>query len=322
MNISRTTYSAVARKKRGTSRAATWLGVVLLGAFVLLALIGLLHPSDPNSLSALGAEAPSWKYPFGTDLLGRDLFVRVSAGAWMSLLVSVGSVLFGLAFAVPIGVYTAWRHERWPDQILMRVVEMTQIVPQFILAIIVLGIVATGDIAFFGVKISMTTRLIFCIGLGFIPFFTRVTRSAALVEIEKEYVESLRLIGVPNREVLLREVLPNIAPVIAIQALLAFAIAVFAEGGLSYLGLGVPPPEPTLGNLISEAGSQLVDGAWWYALIPGAVLVAGITGGNLLADNLTSRGTHASVVDNPTDPLISNYTSTEAALNQDEKLPL
>lgn len=293
---------------------ATWLGTALLGVFVLLALVGVFHPTDPNTLSAAGAEPPSWKYPFGTDLLGRDLFVRVSAGAWMSLMVSLGSVAFGLVIAVPIGVYTAWHHQRWPDQMLMRVVEMTQIVPQFILAIIVLGIVATGDIAVFGVKISMTTRLVFCIGLGFIPFFTRVTRSAALVEIEKDYVESLRLIGVPNREVLFREVLPNITPVIAIQALLAFAIAVFAEGGLSYLGLGVPPPEPTLGNLISEAGSQLVDGAWWYALIPGVVLVAGITGGNLLADNLTSRTSLISpATDDTSSTVVPNVITTEVA---------
>jgi peptide/nickel transport system permease protein len=100
-------------------------------------------------------------------------------------------------------------------------------------------------------------------------------------------VEGLRLIGVPDRQILGREVLPNLVPAVLVQFLLAVSIAVFAEGGLSYLGLGAPAPTPTLGNLIAEAGSQLLDGAWWYALLPGLVLVVGITGVNLLADAAT-----------------------------------
>ncbi len=268
---------------------ATWLGVILLGAFVALSTVGRLLAGSPTRLVAAGLEAPSPAHPFGTDNIGRDLFSRTAHGAWTSLTTSGASILLALAIAVPIGIYAAWSSERWPDHLLMRLVETTQIVPQFILAVLILGLTGAGDVEVWGITFSMTARIIGCLAIGFVPFFARITRSAAVVELEEEYVSGLRLLGVPNRELLFREVLPNVAPVIGVQVFLALAIAVFAEGGLSFLALGVPAPAPTLGNLIFEAGSQLLDGAWWYALIPGLVLVAGITGCNLVGDAATDR---------------------------------
>src|SRR5690606_26493453 len=107
------------------------------------------------------------------------------------------------------------------------------------LAVLILGLGGTGDLEIRGVTVSITTRLIICLALGFLPFFARVIRATAVGELQEDYVEHLRLIGVPRREILLREVFPNVVPTIAVQALLAFAIAVFAEGGLSFLGMGV-----------------------------------------------------------------------------------
>lgn len=281
---------------------ATWLGIVLLGAFIALATVGRALAGSPTALVAAGLEPPSMAHPFGTDNIGRDLFARTAHGAWTSLTTSGASILLALAIAVPIGIYAAWSNDRWPDHVLMRLVESTQIVPQFILAVLILGLTGTGDLEVWGVSISMTTRIIGCLAIGFVAFFARITRSAALVELEEEYVSGLRLLGVPNRELLFREVLPNVAPVIGVQVFLALAIAVFAEGGLSFLALGVPAPAPTLGNLIFEAGSQLLDGAWWYALIPGLVLVVGITGCNLVGDAATDRVLGARRAATGTDP--------------------
>ena len=285
---------------------ATWLGVVLLGAFVALATVGQFLAGSPTELVAAGLEPPSWAHPFGTDNLGRDLFSRTAHGAWNSLTTSGSSILLALLIAVPIGIYAAWANDRWPDHLLMRLVETTQIVPQFILAVLILGLTGSGDVELWGVTVSMNARIIGCLAIGFVPFFARITRSAALVELEEEYVTGLRLLGVPNRELLFREVLPNVAPVIGVQVFLALAIAVFAEGGLSFLALGIPAPAPTLGNLIAEAGGQLLDGAWWYALIPGLVLVAGITGCNLVGDAATDRviGARRAATGNTVDPTL------------------
>ncbi|MEO6987169.1 MAG: ABC transporter permease [Aquihabitans sp.] len=285
---------------------ATWLGVILLGAFVALATVGRLLAGSPTALVAAGLEPPSLAHPFGTDNIGRDLFSRTAHGAWTSLTTSGASILLAVLIAVPIGIYAAWSSDRWPDHVLMRTVETTQIVPQFILAVLILGLTGTGDVEIWGITISMTTRIIGCLAIGFLPFFARITRSAAVVELEEEYVSGLRLLGVPNRELLFREVLPNVAPVIGVQVFLALAIAVFAEGGLSFLALGVPAPAPTLGNLIAEAGGQLLDGGWWYALIPGLVLVAGITGCNLVGDAATDRviGARRAATGTDTDPTL------------------
>lgn len=260
------------------------VGAVLLGAFVVLALGGPLVAGSPTELVGDVLEPPSWSHPFGTDSLGRDLLARTSHGARTSLVVSVAAIGLALVLAVPVALAAARAHGRWPDQVVMRVVESTQVVPQFVLVVLLLGLGGAGPVEVIGVTVSTTTRIVACLALGFVPFFARITRSTAVGELESEYVEALRVAGVGERELLVRDVAPNVAPVLGAQVLLALAIAVFAEGGLSFLGLGVPAPNPTLGNLIAEAGSQLLDGAWWYALIPGLVLVAGITGCNLVGD--------------------------------------
>lgn len=265
------------------STALTWVGVVLVGIYVLIATIGRLH-GDPTALVADGALAPSWTHPFGTDALGRDLLARTAEGAWSSMVISITAVALSCLVAVPLGLVAALRSGRWTDAVVMRIIETTQVVPPFILVLLLLGLSGSRPMEVGPVTVSINVRIAVCLAIGFVPFFARVTRSAALAELQEPYVEELRRLGVGTREVVAAEVFPNVLPTLAVQALLALAIVVFAEGGLSFLGLGVPPPSPTLGNLIAEAGSQLLGDSWWYALIPGLVLVAGITGLNLLSD--------------------------------------
>lgn len=272
-----------------SGRVATTVGAVLLASYVGLALIGRFGALDPNRLVTAVAEPPSLRHPFGTDTLGRDLFARISVGAWTSLTTSVGAVALAVAIAVPVGVLAAHRAGRWTDHVLMRTVETIQAVPPFVLAVVVLGMVGTDPSTVLGLHMDTTAKVVVCLALGFVPFFSRVTRAATVVELQEDYVEGLRLVGVPEREVLVREVLPNVGSAITVQVFLALAIAVFGEGGLSAIGLGVPPAHPTLGSLVADAGAQLLDGAWWYALLPGLTLVAGITGCNLVADAVADR---------------------------------
>jgi peptide/nickel transport system permease protein len=262
---------------------ATTLGFVCLGAFLLLATVGRLH-GDPTELVTLGAEPPSLAHPFGTDTLGRDVFDRPAAAAWTSTLVSVAAVGLALVVAVPLGMWAGFRHGRRTDGIVMRGIEVTQALPAFVLVIFLLGVMGSGNQEWGPVTVDPETRIALCLAIAFVPFFARVARSATVTEMQLDYPTGLRALGVPRREIVFGELLPNVLPPLRVQALLALGIAVFAEGGLSFLGLGVPPPQPTLGNLLADASPQVLDGTWWYALLPGVVLVIGILGCNLVGD--------------------------------------
>lgn len=264
------------------------LGAALISAFLAVAAAGLLR-GDPLALDGTPLTPPGPSHPFGTDSLGRDLLARTGHGAVTSAMVSVVSVGLATAVALPLGILTGWFRRHPVASVVTWAVELVQVVPPFIAVVVLLGLSADTDHQVLGVRLTATGRLILSLAVAFVPFMTRVVRSATMAELSSEYVDGLILLGVRRRELLGREVLPNLAPAVVVQVLLALSVAVFAEGGLSYLGLGVPPPAPTLGNLIAEAGTQLLGDAWWYALIPGLVLVAGITGVNLLADVATDR---------------------------------
>jgi ABC-type dipeptide/oligopeptide/nickel transport system permease subunit len=259
------------------------LATVLLGSFVLVAVAGSLRPSATD-LSAAPLEAPSLDHPFGTDALGRDLLARTGQGARTSAGIALAAVALSLVVAVPLGIVAGWRAGGWFDAATMRLVEIPQVVPPLILVLLLLGAAGPEGTELGPIEVGASVRIAGCLAIAFVPFFARVVRSATLAERRAPYLAELERLGVGRLELAAGELLPNLLPVLASQALLALAIVVFAEGGLSFLGLGVPPPAPTLGGLVAEAGTQLLGTAWWYALLPGLVLVAGITGLNLAAD--------------------------------------
>ncbi|MCF2526082.1 ABC transporter permease [Yinghuangia soli] len=272
---------------------AGWTGLVFVVAYLLVATVGQLHGS-PTELVTLGPEAPSLAHPFGTDHLGRDLLARTAEGAWTSLWICLTSIGFALVVGTAIGVSAGYRHGGRLDGLLMRSVETVQALPQFIFVMFVIGLVGTQDMHWGPLTIGNGVRVALAIGIGFVPYFARVARAATVVEMREDYVVNLRGLGVPPREILFREVLVNVLPPVLGQAFLAMAIAVFAEGGLSFLGLGVPAPHATLGNLVADAGGQILGDAWWYATLPGAVLVLGILGFNLLGEAYGSRNRNRS----------------------------
>lgn len=265
---------------------AAWAGLVCVAVYLLIATVGQLHGS-PDLLDAPGAEPPSATYWFGTDNLGRDVFARTAAGAWNSLVISTGTVVLALLASVPLGMYAGYHHGGRIDNVVMRALETIQALPMFIFVMFVLSLTGTGDISLGPVDLGVRSKLIFCLALGFVPFFARVVRAATLTEMQNDYVPMLQIVGVGRARIMASEILVNIVPPVMVQACLAMAIAIFAEGGLSFLGFGMPPPAPTLGNLIADAASQILEGYWWYALLPGTVMVIGILGFNLLGDATT-----------------------------------
>ncbi|UWZ39098.1 ABC transporter permease [Dactylosporangium roseum] len=254
--------------------------------FLLIATAGQFV-GDPYRLVTMGPEAPSWQHWFGTDNLGRDVFARTASGAGTSLLISVGAILLGLILAFPLGLLAGYHQGRRVDGAIMRTLEGVQALPMLVFVMFMLSLMSTTPVHLGPVTLGMEAKLILGIGLGFVPFFARVARAATLVEMQEDYVAGLRVVGVRPRTILLSEISVNVLPPVLVQACLATAIAIFAEGGLSFLGLGVAPPKPTLGNIIGQSGSQIIEGMWWYAALPGLVMVVGILGFNLLGDALT-----------------------------------
>lgn len=261
-------------------------GIGACAVFVLFAAVAPWFAPDPLHQTAQLLRTPSFEHPFGTDHLGRDLFARVADGSRISLAVAVLAVVLGMVIAVPAGMIAGYRGGTIVDEAIMRTVDVILSLPLIVLAMFVLGVFGTGSTTVGPFTFSAASKIVLLIGVSAMPFFARVARSATLVEMHEDYVNALRTVGVSERRILFREVLVNILPPILVQAFLWMAIAIFSEAALSFLGLGIQPPEPTLGTILFDASTYMFGGAWWYSLFPGLVLLLATVGFNLVGDGL------------------------------------
>lgn len=266
-----------------------WIGLVFVLGFCVLAIIGPFIGADPNERTGGPLEAPSGAHWFGTDDLGRDLFARTAVGARLSMLVAAGSVVGGLVLAVPLGLLAGYFGGTWIDDLVMRVMEALQALPVFVFALFVIGMLGTGATEVGPITLSGATKVILLLAVSFLPYFARVTRAATLVEVQEEYVDALRVVGVAQHRIVLGELLPNVIPPVLVQGFLWVGVAIFAESALSFLGLGVQPPQASLGNILSDATAVLMIGAWWLSVIPGLVILFVTIGINLLGDEVDSH---------------------------------
>ncbi|MEU8249677.1 ABC transporter permease [Nonomuraea sp. NPDC048916] len=267
----------------------TRFGIACAGLFCLLAVLGPLLTGAPDATGPDVLAGPSLAHPFGTDQLGRDLLARTAAGTRVSLLVSLAAVALGLLLALPLGLLAGYLRGSLLDDLVMRALEIIQALPMFVLAMFVIGLSGTATVHLGPIPITMTVKVVLLLGVAFVPYFARVARAATLVEMGQDYMPALRVIGVRRGRIILGELLPNVAPAMAVQAFLAMALAVFAESGLGFLGLGVQLPQATLGNLTGGGTGYLPAGIWWYSVLPGVVMLAGILGFNLIGDALTDK---------------------------------
>jgi peptide/nickel transport system permease protein len=232
----------------------------------------LLH--DPYRLNPNNRLAPpSLSHPFGTDEQGRDILARVIYGTRTSIVVGVGSVLFAAIVGVSLGIITAY-YGGLVDDVGMRAMDVLLAFPAILLAIALLASLGRGF-----------TSIILALGIAYIPSFARVTRSKALSVKSDEYVTAAEVIGYPTRNVLVDEILPNCFTPIIVQATFTLAVAIIAEAGLSFLGLGIEPPTPTWGIMLAGA-QQYITSAWWYSLFPGLAIMLTVLGYNLLGDSI------------------------------------
>ncbi|MEO3977846.1 ABC transporter permease [Streptomyces sp. CAU 1734] len=271
----------------------TVIGVLLVACYLLLAILGPMLTADPLQRTGDPLSAPSAAHWFGTDHLGRDLLSRVAAGARVSVLVALLSVGIGLLFALPLGICAGYFAGRWPDELIMRVFEAIQTVPLFVFAMVVLGITGVSSFHLGPIEVSAAGKIVLLIAIAATPYFARIARAATLAEIQEDYISALRLLGVSRRRVIMDELLVNVLPPVIVQSCLWMAVAVFAEGALGFLGVGVQPPTPTLGGVIADATRYMMAGAWWYCVMPGLVLLVATVGFGLLGDganDLLDRG--------------------------------
>ncbi|MGE6321299.1 ABC transporter permease [Pseudomonas oryzihabitans] len=261
-------------RKFSANRGAL-LGAALILTFALAALLApWLAPFDPLKTSFLAVrKAPSALNWLGTDELGRDLLSRLLWGARSSLLAGVVSVAIALLVGVPLGLVAGY-FGGWLDAVVSRLVEALLSCPFLVLAI------ALG--AFLGPSLG---NAMIAIGLSAMPVFARLTRGQVLAIRHEDYLEGARAIGLPDRWILWRYVLPNILSPLVVQATLTIAAAILAEASLSFLGLGQQPPMPSWGSMLNTA-KNFMEQAPWMSIAPGVCIYLTVLGFNLLGDGL------------------------------------
>lgn len=216
---------------------------------------------------------PCWEHPFGTDHLGRDLLARIIYGARSSLPVGFIAVAVSLCFGMILGACAGFFGGKVED-IIMRCMDILAAVPNILMAIVLVAAMGTS-----------TFSLCFALGVASTPSFARITRAAVLSVGSQEFVESARAIGCTSGEIILEHIIPNCLSPILVQASLRIGGAIISASGLSYLGLGVPPPVPEWGSLLSGGRSYMRDHSY-LTMIPGLVIMFTVIAFNQLGDGL------------------------------------
>ena len=268
------------------------VALVIVLAALLAPWIAPTNPYDPSSLNLMDGFTPPMEpnaftgntYLMGTDNQGRDVFSTILYGARISLFVGVSAVLLAMALGISAGLVAGYRGG-WVDAVLMRVADVQLSFPSILIALLIFG-VARGIIPPTQREAMAIWVLIVAIGLSDWVQFARVVRGATMVEKGKEYVQAARVIGVSPLRILIRHILPNVMGPVLVIATISVALAIIAEATLSFLGVGVPPTQPSLGTLIRIGQQFLFSGEWWILLFPALTLLALALSVNMLGDLL------------------------------------
>ncbi len=252
-----------------------WIGLFMSSVAVVWAVLGFFW--TPCSTTAMSAaerfQAPSWGHLFGTDNFGRDIFSRVMKGASTTVLVGLLVVLFSGGFGVLIGALTGY-FGGILDELVMRFVDAVNGFPSILLALVMISVLGSGR-----------HNLILSLGIVFTPSFIRIVRSEFIRLRDADYISRARLMGVKKIRILFVHILPNILSTFSVSVMIGFNNAILAESGMSYLGIGVLPPDASLGNMLSDAQGYLMR-APWYAMAPGLTIVWIVLGFSLLSEGI------------------------------------
>lgn len=273
--MSKINFSSSKRKKVSKYNIGFKIGLVVSIILIAIAIIGFFWtPYSQTDIDAsLKNQAPGFTHIFGTDNYGRDIFSRVMGGMGTTLFIAVSTVLIGGAIGTVIGLYSGY-HGGIFDEVVMRISDMLLSFPSILLALLFVSIMGASKY-----------NVIFALGILFIPSFARIVRSETVKIKNLDYIKAAITMGSSRKRIIFRHILPNAWSSLASSLIVGINNAVLAEAGMSYLGLGVQPPEASLGRMMSEAQSYLFT-APWYAIFPGIVIILLVLGFSLVGEGL------------------------------------
>lgn len=247
-------------------------GPILLGLIVIALFPGAIAPADPYEINTKAIlKSPSPEHPFGTDQIGRDILSRVIFGARVSLSVAAAAVFFATLIGVPVGLLAAYAGGRIENSV-MRVIDVFVCLPEIFVAIVVMAFM----------EHSLRT-LIFTIGLLYFPQFARVTYGVAVSLKTRDYILAAVSLGAAGPRIVFQEMLPNMMSVVIVQVSFTMSFAMLLEAGLSFLGLGVMPPQPSWGQM-AGALKDFIFLNPWPVVFPSAVLFLAVFSINMIGD--------------------------------------
>lgn len=253
-------------------------GLVMTGLAVFLGVLGFFWtPYSTTAMSASGKFLhPSLRHLFGTDNFGRDIFSRVMKGMGTTIVIAGLVVLFSGAFGILLGAVTGY-FGGILDEAVMRLTDAVNGFPSILLALVLISLLGKGR-----------QNVILALGIVFIPSYVRIVRSEFIRLRDADYINRARLMGVGKLRILFVHILPNIFSVFWVSVMIGFNNAILAESGMSYLGIGVQPPDASLGKMLSDAQSYL-QSAPWYALAPGLTIVWVVLGFSMFSEGIRRR---------------------------------
>ena len=279
------TKKAAARKRKKSKLRDIWrqlcknrLAIIALIVLVLLIIIAIIGPylapykydkTDSKNIYA----APSKEHPLGTDKLGRDLFSRLIVGTRQSLQMGVIAVAIAAVIGGTIGSIAGY-YGKWVDNLCMRLLDIYQAVPMFLLCVCLAAILGPS-----------LRNAIIALGISTVPGYARIMRASVLTVREREYIESAKAIDISNPGIILKHIIPNAMAPVIVEITMGVGACILAGASLSFIGLGVQPPTPEWGSMISEARSVMRE-APWLALYPGICIMITVLSCNLLGDGL------------------------------------
>ena len=265
-------------KKKLLSQPNFLLGTIITSIMLFMTFVGFFYtPYDPTQMDNSNKLAGcSLEHIMGCDNFGRDIFSRVLQGMGNTFLIAVATVTIGVVCGILLGAFTGY-FGGWIDEVIMRIVDVIFAFPSILLALVFVSIFGTGKY-----------NVVFALGIAFIPSFARIVRSEFIKYKDMDYVKSARLAGVSDLRIMFVHILPNTMTVLLSSIMIGFNNAVLSEAGMSYLGIGVQPPDASLGSMLSEAQSYLFS-APNYAVFPGLMIILLVLGFSLMADGLKSR---------------------------------
>jgi len=277
-------------KSSKTTVAAAIVTVLIVAMAFLAPLIAPHTPFDPGSLSLsdglkppvlLSAEG-DWTFPLGTDDQGRDVLSSIMYGTRLSLIVGIASVAVAMLIGISLGLVSGYFGGA-VDAVIMRIADVQLTFPAILVALLIDGVVR-GLISVQRHDEIATFVIVGAIGISYWVQYARTVRGSVLVEKNKEYVQAARVIGLSPLEIMVRHVLPNVTGPVLVIATINLGLAIITEATLSFLGVGLPSTQPSLGTLIRLGNELLQSGEWWITVFPGATLAALVLAVNLLGD--------------------------------------